>query len=273
MLPGAIRLCELLVKLPLSHIYLTDISHPSNGHASWEPLPRSASPGSASPKLPITPSLSPLGLSGSASEDLNAPCDILSSALKKPSSKDPTPVNQIEVTEELLSLLIAFFPQGQIFTSPDPAENEGYLAFGNDGASEAQAKKMHAITQRVLKLVPGANSVLFLPLWDYHKSRWMAGTFVWARDVHRVLGMEELHYFKVFGDSIVSEVSRLHWMTTEKSKFDFISSVSHELRSPLHGILASAELLHTTSLQPAQVDMIKMIETSGFTLLDTTDHL
>lgn len=243
-------------------------------HTSWEPLPKSVSPVSTvSPQLPVTPSLSPLGLSGSTPEDLNAPCDILSSALRKSSPGDAASISQIDVTEELLSLLIAFFPQGQIFTSSDSAETDDYLAFGSGVSSGARAKKIQTISQQVMKLVPGADSVLFLPLWDYHKSRWMAGTLVWARDSRRVLGMEELHYFKVFGDSIVSEVSRVHWMTTEKSKFDFISSVSHELRSPLHGILASAELLHATPLQPAQEDMIKMIETSGLTLLDTTDHL
>lgn len=99
------------------------------------------------------------------------------------------------------------------------------------------------------------------------------GNALWTRGTHRALGMEELHYFKVFGDSIVSKVSRVHWMATEKSKFNFVSSVSHEFRLPLHGILASAELLHATALQPAQEEMVKMIETSGLTLLDTTDHL
>ncbi|KAJ5684717.1 uncharacterized protein N7477_001062 [Penicillium maclennaniae] len=243
-------------------------------HASWEPLPKSVSPVSTgTAPFPVTPSLSPLGLSGSTSEDLHASCDILSSALKKKSPGDAAPTIDIDVTEELLSQLIAFFPQGQIFTSSDSAETDDYLAFGSAISSGARSKKIQTISLRVMKLVPGADSVLFLPLWDYHKSRWMAGTLVWARDSHRVLGMEELHYFKVFGDSIVSEVSRVHWMTTEKSKFDFISSVSHELRSPLHGILASAELLHATPLQPAQEEMIKMIETSGLTLLDTTDHL
>ncbi|KAJ5131809.1 hypothetical protein N7448_005967 [Penicillium atrosanguineum] len=238
-------------------------------HASWEPLPKSVSP--VSPPLPVTPSLTPLGLSGSASEDLDTPCDFLSSAFGKALPGDAASI--IHVTEELLTLLIAFFPQGQIFTSTDSAETEDYLSFGSVTASGFRAKKIQTISQQVLKLVPSADSVLFLPLWDYHKSRWMAGTLVWARDSHRVLGMEELHYFKVFGDSIVSEVSRVHWITTEKSKFDFISSVSHELRSPLHGILASAELLHATCLEPAQEDMIRMIETSGLTLLDTTDHL
>ena len=138
---------------------------------------------------------------------------------------------------------------------------------------ESQSDQIQKVSEELARILPGAKSVLFFPLWDYHTSRWMAGTLVWTRDGHRPLGTEELNYFKVFGNSIVSEISRVHWTTTEKSKFDFISSVSHELRSPLHGILASAELLHATSLQPAQLEMVRMIESSGLTLLDTTDHL
>ena len=72
---------------------------------------------------------------------------------------------------------------------------------------------------------------------------------------------------------MISEVCRIHWTASENSKFDFVTSISHELRSPLHGILASAELLRDIPLQAAQRDMVNMISTSGLTLLDTIDHL
>lgn len=155
-----------------------------------------------------------------------------------------------------------------------PADNNDYLSYQKEREdSQERLKIAEKVSRRLRQLLPDARSVLFFPLWDYSKSRWMAGTIVWTRDDHRGFDKEELHYFKVFGSSIVAEVSRIHWTATEKSKFDFISSVSHELRSPLHGILASAELLHTTQLQPVQAEMLRMIETSGLTLLDTTDHL
>lgn len=38
-------------------------------------------------------------------------------------------------------------------------------------------------------------------------------------------------------------------------------------------MLASVELLHTTDLQPAQQDMLTMIETCGLTLMDTLNYL
>lgn len=129
------------------------------------------------------------------------------------------------------------------------------------------------ISHRLAHQLPEAKCVIFYPLWDWNKSRWLAGTLAWVNGTHRPLGTEDLHYFRAFGDSMISEVSRIHWTASENSKFDFVTSISHELRSPLHGILASAELLHDIPLQTAHRDMVNMILTSGLTLLDTIDHL
>ena len=48
---------------------------------------------------------------------------------------------------------------------------------------------------------------------------------------------------------------------------------SHELRSPLHGILASAELLQESSTGANQTELISMVDSCGRTLLDTMNHL
>ena len=74
----------------------------------------------------------------------------------------------------------------------------------------------------------------------------------------------------------MAEIARFEALATSRAKSDFISSISHELRSPLHGILASAELLRDTlTLSPrsSTVDMIDMIESCGNTLLDTLTNL
>ncbi|CAI7598092.1 unnamed protein product [Penicillium pancosmium] len=168
----------------------------------------------------------------------------------------PCPEPQLSLSENLLRILIKNFPDGHIFDM-------------KDGTDTLQDKVSHLLAHNL----PDAKSVLFIPLWDWNKSRWLAGTLVWTNDHRRPLGIDELHYFKIFGDSIISEVSRVHWNATEKSKFDFVSSISHELRSPLHGILGNTELVQSLPLQPSQHDMIKMIERSGLTLLDTIDHL
>ncbi|KAF7712770.1 Uncharacterized protein PECH_007344 [Penicillium ucsense] len=242
---------------------------PPEDQEGWEPLPTTAVP-----EYPVVPYPSPLGRSPSYAKPSETSCDVLSKALKVRKGETLDVKADIAFSEELLNLLVTSFPQGQVFNLDESSESEDYVSYekATDGP-DSHAELVRMATQRLQQVLPAANSVLFFPLWDHNKSRWMAGTLVWTQDDHRALGIEELHYFKVFGDSIVSEVSRVHWATTETSKFDFVSSISHELRSPLHGILASAELLQATHLEPTQEEMVRMIESSGLTLLDTTDHL
>lgn len=237
---------------------LTLISISSKDPASWEPLPNTADPAIRTAPCPTLLALA----------EPDKQCDTFSYAFKEPRQKLHEGC-QVEVTERFLHELMAAFPRGHIFNFDEKARDESAQAASPHMEPEALQK----ITTQLAQHIPVADSVIFLPLWDWNKSCWLAGTLMWTRKRHRTLGFEELNYFKVFGDSIVSEVSRLYWMTTEKSKFDFISSINHELRSPLHGILASTELLHATKLLPSQEDMVKMIEKSGMNLLDTTDHL
>jgi signal transduction histidine kinase len=57
------------------------------------------------------------------------------------------------------------------------------------------------------------------------------------------------------------------------TKFSFLVSISHELRSPLHGVLASVEFLQETSLTEVQQDLVDNINSSGKVLLDTINHV
>lgn len=170
--------------------------------------------------------------------------------------------------------MIEAFPHGQIFMLGDRAVGSHYLSYlGGMEDSTTEINTLRDISCGLAKQLPGADSVLFFPLWDWNKSRWLAGTLLWTSKLQRALGIEELGFFKAFSNSIVSEVARVDWENTEKSKSNFISSISHELRSPLHGILGNTELLRATTLEPGQTDMVKMIESCGFTLLDVMNHL
>lgn len=182
--------------------------------------------------------------------------------------------------------MVSRYPDGQIFDldgvqpSQEELPNAEYektsrlrTFWGGQELPSNDEVLSRAITARLADYFPDARSVVFLPLWDWNEGHWLAGTFIWTRDHDRPLELDELHYFKVFGDTIVSEIARAESFELEKSKSDFISSVSHELRSPLHGMLASAELLLGTPLQAEQLDLVKMLETCGLTLLDTMNHL
>ncbi|GFF47985.1 signal transduction histidine-protein kinase BarA [Aspergillus udagawae] len=178
--------------------------------------------------------------------------------------------SQYYISEGLLHDLFAAYPKGTIFDNRTlvdcTSQKCGHL-------TDAKGSRHHAIILRLVQDIPEARSLLFFPMWNWNTSRWFAGALLWTSDGQRHFGQTDLYYLKAYGDSIVSEAAQMDWQATEKSKSDLLSSVSHELRSPLHGMLASLELLHSTDLQPAQQDMLTMIETCGLTLLDTLNYL
>lgn len=83
----------------------------------------------------------------------------------------------------------------------------------------------------------------------------------------------ELSFLMTFGQTVMAEVNRLAYVAAERQKGDFIGSISHELRSPLHGILASAEFLAETEFDAFQNSLVDTISSCGRTLLDTVNHI
>ncbi|KAF2826428.1 hypothetical protein CC86DRAFT_323733 [Ophiobolus disseminans] len=130
------------------------------------------------------------------------------------------------------------------------------------------------IPTEFLKVLPNVRTLIFLPLWDPSSERWVAGGFIWTTQAGRLMSPEnELPYLQAFGNSITSEVARLTAQKADKAKTTFIASISHELRSPLHGILGSVEFLRETVSSAYQESLVSSIETCGKTLLDTIDHV
>ncbi|KAG5925478.1 hypothetical protein E4U42_004238 [Claviceps africana] len=155
-------------------------------------------------------------------------------------------------------------PQNR-FKRPREAQPDRSRAVGEGGYSIEAALK---------ELLPGASNVAFFPLWDTQKRRWYAGGFAWTKKFSRILSIEgELSYLLAFGTVIMADVFRIDAKAVERSKMDVLSSISHELRSPLHGIILGAELLRDTALDAFQGDLLHSMETCSSTLLDTVDHL
>ncbi|KAL1638759.1 hypothetical protein SLS58_008573 [Diplodia intermedia] len=127
--------------------------------------------------------------------------------------------------------------------------------------------------EQLLSIVPQACSVLFLPLWDYTKGTWYAAAIGWTTDPSRSFEETDMTYISAFSNSVMAEVARLDALVTSTAKGDFISSISHEFRSPLHGIMATTELLEDVSHDPDQRQLTGMIRSCASTLIDTTNHL
>jgi signal transduction histidine kinase len=196
----------------------------------------------------------------------------------------------VPLTEAFLQSLLHKYPHGHVFnpgerarvisSMKDPRRTRGDEAKAKSRSSKKRTRNPKEIAEYAeakafLGMLPGARSVAFVPLWDSHRERWFAGSFAWTvQQTTRVLTRtEDLNYLAAFGNSIMAEVARLDAVGADRAKSDFISSISHELRSPLHGILASVEFLRDTAVDLFQHSMIDTIERCGRTLLDTIQHV
>jgi signal transduction histidine kinase len=84
---------------------------------------------------------------------------------------------------------------------------------------------------------------------------------------------DDVALLSAFCNSAVANLARRDAIHTMQTKSKFMESISHELRSPIHGILASAELLDTRNLDEETRSLLSNIQLSGTTLLDTMNQL
>ncbi|KAK0709384.1 hypothetical protein B0T26DRAFT_721335, partial [Lasiosphaeria miniovina] len=157
------------------------------------------------------------------------------------------------------------------FSRSRPAPN---VVDSGTSRTPQEMRKRRDTVASLRKMFAGARSVAFVPLFDGQKSRWFAGGFVWTKTPTRIFTTRnELSYLRVFSLTTMAEVARLNTKAADRTKTDILGSISHELRSPLHGVVGAVDLLRNTDLDSAQEQFVHTIETSGRTLLDTIDHL
>jgi hypothetical protein len=232
-------------------------------------------------------------------ESEESACRVLGFSTSRGSSikGEAPPSEYASVPEAVLQRLLQRCPHGRIFnfeadgTTSDYSSSDGDDASSKsrrsgrvsgspDGEQTATAdkhKKKHTrlgAASSIINMFPGARSVIVVPLWDAHKNRWFAGGFVWTKTPTRVFAAEnELSYLRVFGQTTTAEVARLVTRAADKAKTDILGSISHELRSPLHGVVGAVELLRRTVLDTFQESILSVIESSGRTLLDAINHV
>ncbi|KAL4942587.1 hypothetical protein BDV06DRAFT_211710 [Aspergillus oleicola] len=195
----------------------------------------------------------------------------------------------VSLSGDFVSHLIDQYPRGMIFHLEEDgsislsyeglADNMDYTQTGNRGAitTEPERENMEQEArdvQRLRKVLPDARCIAIYPVWDFQRGRWFTVGLVWTNDPGRVLSEpKDLTYLAAFSNTVMAEVSRLDIEAADRAKSDFISSISHELRSPLHGLLGTVELLQELVESYAQRSLVETIYSCGRTLLDTLNHL
>jgi len=194
---------------------------------------------------------------------------------------------QIILSQSMLRGLLRQYRSGHIFVFDEDGSlaqnaeelrrrgkrNQIQATDGEQTDESLDQKNEKAWASKLIEICIGARGIIFFPLWDPQRDQWFAGGLAWTNDPTRILQPEDITYLAAFGSCVMAEKSRLDALIADRAKADFISSVSHELRSPLHGILASAEALQETSTGFAQDDMVRTITVCGEVLLDTMDQM
>ena len=162
------------------------------------------------------------------------------------------------------------------FSTDDAAGSDTYVGSETPDTRERKSsrKQRRSDGEHLQRAFPGARCIALHGIWDHSRRRWTVASFYWTFDPLRVLAPEtEMHFVAAFSDIITAETRRLEVFTSDKAKSDFVSSISHELRSPLHGILGSVELLIGEKLDNASSTLVEQIGSCGQSLLEIIDHL
>jgi hypothetical protein len=146
------------------------------------------------------------------------------------------------ITERFLRSLMQRYPKGKTWTfDADGQESSdefladmanvpdsGMATSGTISRTLREAPKL----QRLFNL--GLRTLCFAPMWDPVRERWYAAALTWSKSPrHGFSRTNELSYLNAFCDVTMAEILRIEARQEAKSKAALMSSVSHELRSPL----------------------------------------
>ncbi|KAJ5649324.1 uncharacterized protein N7484_003047 [Penicillium longicatenatum] len=174
-----------------------------------------------------------------------------------------------------LAQLSRRYPKGRLWSF----HRDGSLSTSDEeqsvGASRKYNQSSRALEASKLKAYfPDATQVMFVPLWNATNAQWFAGCFSWTSQPTRVFSRAvDLTSMFGFASSMMTEYGRVESVVSDRQKGDFISTISHELRSPLHGVLAATEFLGGTQLDDFQESLLDTVNACGRTLLDTMNQV
>lgn len=215
-------------------------------------------------------------------------CPVLGCAQTMRYNETNSKSSDIKITESMLRDLLRRYPKGKVWLydedgttysedeeSADDSRSSGFVKSKAPHRMGSQSlRKPQNDSTDLQRAFPGARCIAIHGIYDRARKRWAVGSLFWTYDPFRVLTSEtEMPFVDTFSDILVAELRRLESMGSDKAKSDFISSISHELRSPLHGILGSAEILSDLDMDNTASTLVEQIDSCGHTLLEIIDHL
>ncbi|KAK6442085.1 hypothetical protein LTR95_001671 [Oleoguttula sp. CCFEE 5521] len=224
-------------------------------------------------------------------------CPILGSAGGADSGEGGGSASSTRISESFLRSLLRRYPDGRVWHfNPDgeassddvPGTTLSQESTGDSNDSDTETPKATPADRRSRKRLrarikdgrmlqqffPGVRGLLLVGLWDTSNERWYGASIVWSYSPVRILrASTDLNFVAAFCDVVLAEVARLEAQFVDRSKNDFISSISHELRSPLHGILGSAECLEERENDAVGQELVRSVISCGTTLLDIINQL
>lgn len=170
-------------------------------------------------------------------------------------------IQQAKFSEKVLKSLLRRYPNGAVWhfnaegdaSDEDDSPHDEQHGFTTDGGESAGSEMESALeptptTKRasrrartrkrdgraIQSIFPGIRSLVFLGMWDPHQERWFGASIAVSYSSMRIFSVQsELSYIAAFCDVVLAEIWRLEAQQLGRSKNDFVSSISHELRSPL----------------------------------------
>ncbi|GAB1317949.1 hypothetical protein MFIFM68171_08159 [Madurella fahalii] len=204
-------------------------------------------------------------------------CPAIVKSVIGPEGEIATHSAQTQLPEVSLQRFIRAYPEGHVFTADELGPIDDSYGVGKPFQSQTTAdSKSLRLTNDIaalFRVLPAARYVVFLPLWHFQRECWYAAALGWVEDPTRAIGVTDIGLVSAFGNSVMAEVLRLEALAASRAKSDFVSSLSHELRSPLHGIMASSELLREAISDCSLLSTLDMLDSCATTLLDTFNNL
>lgn len=170
-------------------------------------------------------------------------------------------------SHSVMNKIIKIFPRGAVLHRWD-------CDWFMSDFEESQPLEDLEIEDALNKGFQGSQQILVMPLFDALHNRTAAICVGWLSDYTRVYSdNSDLPFVSAFCMSTMSEVLRLETQMLERVKSDFLGSISHEMKTPLHQILGNLELLLQTSCSAEQYDLAVDARFGATQLLETIDKI